>query len=104
VLAAGAGSVGSNGSGRISVNGTAAGAPLRRIWAYYGFDEVNYTTTPEGRHLLQALVRAYDEPVHIRSHFLLNADAGALGLKWGSTNVYTQDAQGNAPALSRRRR
>jgi len=80
----------------ISVEGTALGAPLRRIWAYYGFDEVNYTTTPEGRDLLQALVRAHDEPVHIRSHFLLNTNAGALGLKWGSTNVYTQDAQGNA--------
>ncbi|MEO8181455.1 MAG: beta-xylosidase [Deltaproteobacteria bacterium] len=80
---------------QITVDATAPGVPLRRVWAYYGFDEVNYTTTPEGRALLQALVGIHDEPVYIRSHFLLNTDAGPVGLKWGSTNVYTENAQGN---------
>src|SRR5438105_1514227 len=80
---------------QISVEAATLGVPLRRVWSYYGFDEVNYTTTPEGRALLQALVGIHDDPVHIRSHFLLNSDAGPVGLKWGSTNVYTEDAQGN---------
>jgi xylan 1,4-beta-xylosidase len=80
---------------QVAVDAATPGVPLRRVWAYYGFDEVNYTTTQEGRALLQALVGIHDDPVHIRSHFLLNTDAGAVGLKWGSTNVYTENAQGN---------
>ena len=32
---------------------------------------------------------------HIRTHFLLNTGDGTPGLKWGSTNVYTQDLAGN---------
>ena len=79
----------------ISVNGAAPVAPFKRIWPYYGFDEVNYTTTEQGRDLLRALVAAHDQPVHIRSHFLLNTNSGPIGLKWGSTNVYTEDAAGN---------
>jgi xylan 1,4-beta-xylosidase len=80
---------------QIAVNGAGPVAPFKHVWSYYGFDEVNYTTTPEGRDLLQALVRAHDERVYIRSHFLLNTNAGAPGLKWGSTNVYTEDTVGN---------
>ena len=33
--------------------------------------------------------------VHVRSHFLLNTGDGTPAMKWGSTNVYTEDAAGN---------
>jgi xylan 1,4-beta-xylosidase len=34
------------------------------------------------------------EPVYLRQHFLLNSGDGTASLKWGSTNVYTENAQG----------
>jgi xylan 1,4-beta-xylosidase len=79
----------------VSVDATADGAPLERIWPFYGYDEINYTTDPEGRALLAALAAANTARVHVRSHFLFNSGDGAPSLKWGSTNVYTEDAQGS---------
>jgi xylan 1,4-beta-xylosidase len=79
----------------IDVDAVAAGAPLERVWAYHGYDEANYTTLPEGAELLRTLASAHTAPVYIRNHFLLNTADGAPGLKWGSTNVYTEDAAGN---------
>jgi len=79
----------------VSVDATAPGAPLERIWPFHGYDEVNYTTTPEGAALLGTIAAAHTAPVHVRSHFLLNTGDGVPALKWGSTNVYTEDAAGN---------
>jgi xylan 1,4-beta-xylosidase len=79
----------------VSVDATAAGAPLERIWPFHGYDEINYTTTPEGEALLGAIAAAHSAPVHLRSHFLLNTGDGTPAMKWGSTNVYTEDAAGN---------
>ena len=79
----------------ISVDATAAGTPLERVWPYHGYDEVNYSTTPEGEALLKTLATAHTAPVHVRTHFLLNTGDGTPSLKWGSTNVYTEDAAGN---------
>jgi xylan 1,4-beta-xylosidase len=79
----------------VSVDATAAGTPLERVWPFHGYDEINYTTTPEGEALLGAIAAAQSAPVHVRSHFLLNTGDGTPALKWGSTNVYTEDAAGN---------
>jgi len=79
----------------VTVDATAAGTPLPRVWPFHGYDEINYTTTPEGRALLDAIVAAHRAPVHVRSHFLLNTGDGTPAMKWGSTNVYTEDADGN---------
>ena len=79
----------------VSVDATAAGTPLERVWPFYGYDEINYTTEPEGRALLAAIAAAHTAPVRVRSHFLLNTGDGAPAVKWGSTNVYTEDAAGN---------
>ncbi|HEX7597578.1 MAG TPA: hypothetical protein VF518_05145, partial [Polyangia bacterium] len=79
----------------ISVDATAPGAPIERVWSFHGYDEINYTTAPEGRALLSTLVAAHTAPVHVRSHFLLNTGDGTPAMKWGSTNVYTEDADGN---------
>jgi xylan 1,4-beta-xylosidase len=77
------------------VDATAAEAPFVPVWPYYGYDEINYTTAPEGRALLARLAAANTAPVHVRSHFLLNTGDGAPAMKWGSTNVYAEDAAGN---------
>ena len=79
----------------IDVDAEAAGTPLEPVWAFYGYDEVNYTTTPEGEKLLRTLSAAHTAPVHIRTHFLFNTRDGMPALKWGSTNIYTEDAGGN---------
>ncbi|MEZ4866889.1 MAG: hypothetical protein R3C14_36545 [Caldilineaceae bacterium] len=68
--------------------------PLRRIWRYVGYDEPNYTYTPAGRELLAKLGRMSDAPYYIRCHFLLCTGDGAPSLKWGSTNIYTENEQG----------
>jgi xylan 1,4-beta-xylosidase len=80
---------------KISVDATAPGQPIERIWPFYGYDEVNYSTTAEGKALLKSIAEAHTAPVHIRTHFLLNTGNGTPSLKWGSTNVYTEDAAGN---------
>ena len=80
---------------QVAVDATAAGAPLERVWPFHGYDEINYTTVPEGEALLGTLAAAHTAPVHVRSHFLLNTGDGTPALKWGSTNVYTTDAAGN---------
>jgi xylan 1,4-beta-xylosidase len=80
----------------IDVQATIPGPPLEPVWAYYGYDEANYTTTAEGGELIAALAAAHATPVHLRTHFLFNTGDGTPKLKWGSTNIYTEDAVGNA--------
>ena len=79
----------------VSVDATAAGTPLERVWPFHGYDEINYTTAPEGKALLGTIAAAHTAPVHVRNHFLLNTGDGTPAMKWGSTNVYTEDAAGN---------
>lgn len=70
--------------------------PLRRIWRYVGYDECNYTDTPNGRRLLLKLGSMADAPYFIRAHYILCSGDGAGRSKWGSSDVYTEDADGNA--------
>jgi xylan 1,4-beta-xylosidase len=78
----------------ISVDGTSPGLHVDPIWAFHGYDEVNYTTTAEGSALLGVLGSNYAAPAHVRNHFLFNTGDGSPRMKWGSTNVYTEDASG----------
>src|SRR5690242_1172829 len=61
----------------VAVDATAPGAPIRRVWAYHGYDEVNYSTVPEGIDLLRTLATVHTTPPYVRSHFLLNSGDGA---------------------------
>src|SRR5438067_4844826 len=64
------------------------------VWSYFGYDEANYTYTKNGRKLIRELADLSDTPPHIRTHFLLATGNGESGLKWGSTNAYTEDESG----------
>ncbi len=64
------------------------------IWNYFGYDEPNYTYTPNGKKLLGELAALSPAPVYVRVHNLLTTGDGSASLKWGSTNVYTEDATG----------
>jgi xylan 1,4-beta-xylosidase len=78
----------------VSVDATAAGTPLNRVWPFFGYDEINYTVAPEGKALLATLAAAQSAPVHVRSHFLFNSGDGTPALKWGSTGVYSEGPGG----------
>lgn len=79
----------------IEVDARAKATPLKPIWAFFGYDEANYTTTPEGTELLETLAAIHDAQVRTRTHFLFNTDEGEPSMKWGSTNIYSEDSDGN---------
>jgi xylan 1,4-beta-xylosidase len=68
---------------------------MPRAWSYFGYDEPNFTYSANGRKLLSELAALSPVPVYIRTHNLLTSGDGKGSLKWGSTNVYTEDASGN---------
>ncbi|MGA8272262.1 MAG: beta-xylosidase [Candidatus Sulfotelmatobacter sp.] len=68
---------------------------LSPIWNYFGYDEPNYTYAPNGKKLLGELAGLDAAPVYVRTHNLLTSGDGSASLKWGSTNVYSEDASGN---------
>jgi xylan 1,4-beta-xylosidase len=65
------------------------------IYSWFGYDESGYTAMPNGKALLGQLHDLSPVPVYIRAHFLLATGDGKPDLKWSSSNVYTEDAQGN---------
>jgi xylan 1,4-beta-xylosidase len=64
------------------------------LWAYFGYDEPNYTYMPDGQKLLSELAALSPVPVYVRAHNLLTTGDGTAALKWGSTNAYTEDKKG----------
>ena len=64
------------------------------IWAWFGYDEPNYTYMKDGKKLLSEIGALSPVPVFVRAHNLLTTGDGTPALKWGSTNVYTEDAHG----------
>lgn len=68
---------------------------LKHTWNYIGYDECNYTYTPEGEQLLAEFGEFEDAPYYVRAHHLFCTGNGHGVYKWGSTNVYTEDDEGN---------
>ena len=67
---------------------------MRPVWRFFGHDEPNYTYMKDGKKLLGQLAALSPEPVYIRTHNLLTSGDGTPALKWGSTGVYSEDAEG----------
>jgi xylan 1,4-beta-xylosidase len=65
------------------------------LWNFFGYDEPNYTYATNGKKLLGELAALSPVPVYVRVHNLLTTGDGSASLKWGSTNVYSEDAAGN---------
>ena len=84
-------------TGRISIKvdaGKSIGL-LQHNWKYIGYDENNYTHTPEGEELIAKFGRLGDGPYYFRTHHML-CTGNLHGIyKWGSTNAYTEDESGN---------
>jgi xylan 1,4-beta-xylosidase len=69
--------------------------PLKPFWAWFGYDEPNYTYMKDGKKLLTDIAALSPVPVYVRAHNLMNTGDGTAALKWGSTNMYTEDKDGN---------
>src|SRR5947209_11810374 len=78
----------------VRVDAAATVGPYRPIYAYFGYDEPNYTYMPNGKKLIAELAALSPVPVQIRAHHLLVTGNGTPALKWGATNAYTEDANG----------
>ena len=78
----------------VTVHADRAIAQIAPIWNLFGYDEPNYTYARNGKKLLGELSAISSAPVYVRVHNLLTTGDGTASLKWGSTNVYTEDAAG----------
>lgn len=78
----------------VHVDAAAPIGPMTPMWAWFGYDEPNYTYMKDGKKLLTELAQLSPVPVYVRAHNLLTTGDGTPALKWGSTNAYTEDADG----------
>ncbi|MBB6112916.1 xylan 1,4-beta-xylosidase [Mucilaginibacter lappiensis] len=78
----------------VKVNLLQSQAPLPPVWEFFGYDEANYTYMKDGRKLLSELAALSPVRVNIRAHNMLTSGNGIPGLKWSSTNAYTEDKNG----------
>jgi xylan 1,4-beta-xylosidase len=79
---------------KVQVDARAPGAELTPIWRFFGADEPNYATMKDGRALLAELGALRQDQVYFRAHNLLTSGDGTAAFKWGSTNAYTESADG----------
>ncbi len=79
----------------VTVNAGQTMGEQDHLWRYIGYDECNYTYLPEGVELLNKFAQLGDAPYYVRSHFTFCTGNCHGTYKFGSTNVYTEDADGN---------
>ena len=78
----------------VNVDASRTTGPLPPVWRFFGADEPNYATMKDGRKLLTELGKLRHGQVYFRAHNLLSTGDGTPAFKWGSTNIYTEDASG----------
>jgi xylan 1,4-beta-xylosidase len=79
---------------RIQVDAAKTEGPIQPFFRYFGYDEPNYTYMANGKKLVRELAGISRSPAYLRTHFMLTTGDGKPNFKWGSTNVYTEDASG----------
>ncbi len=79
----------------LSVDASHVEGVVKPIWRFFGADEPNYATMKDGRTTLATLGSLKPGAVYFRTHNLLTSGDGTPALKWGSTNIYTEDAAGH---------
>jgi xylan 1,4-beta-xylosidase len=78
----------------ISVDAGKPTGKMRPVWRYFGADEPNYVYMEHGRKLMGELGQLGPHGGYFRTHNLLTTGDGTPALKWGSTNAYTETADG----------
>lgn len=79
---------------KLTINAAQVKGPMTPIWAWFGYDEPNYTTAPNGKKLLGEIAALSPVPVYVRAHNLMTSGDGSYALKWGSTGMYSEDQDG----------
>ena len=79
---------------KINVDASKWIGKLAHTWNYIGYDECNYTHSPGGIKLIEKFGKL-EKPYYMRAHHMLCTGILHAFYKWGSTNVYIEDEQGN---------
>src|SRR6185369_8743061 len=79
---------------RITVESSQRLGPLKPVWRFFGCDEPNFAYMKGGQKLIKELGELRPGSVYFRTHNLMTSGDGTPALKWGSTNIYTEDANG----------
>lgn len=76
---------------QIEVRADKAEGTIPPVWNFFGYDEPNYTYAANGQKLLGELASLSANPAYVRVHNLFTSGDGTASLKWGSTNIYTEE-------------
>ena len=79
----------------INIDASQTKGELKPIWRFFGADEPNFAYMKDGQKLIKELGALGRGNVYFRTHNLLTTGDGTPALKWGSTNIYTEDINGN---------
>src|SRR5438445_13806139 len=79
----------------IRIDASQTKGEMRPAWRFFGADEPNFAYMKDGRKLIAELGQLRPHAVYFRTHNLLTSGDGTPALKWGSSNAYTEDAQGH---------
>ncbi|MBR3305003.1 MAG: hypothetical protein IKI74_04175 [Christensenellaceae bacterium] len=78
---------------KINVDASKWEGKLEHTWNYIGFDECNYTHSPGGIKLIDRFGKM-EKPYYVRAHHMLCSGIRHGFYKWGSTNIYIEDENG----------
>ncbi len=78
----------------LDIDAARSEGPVEPVWRFFGADEPNYATMKDGRSTLATLGELAPDKVYFRTHNLFTSGDGTPALKWGSTGIYDEDAQG----------
>lgn len=81
---------------KIQVDASKVTGVQEHLWRYIGYDECNYSYIPEGVDLLNKFAALGDAPYYFRTHFMFCTGNCHGTYKFGSTNIYWEDENGNA--------
>jgi xylan 1,4-beta-xylosidase len=76
------------------VDASQAKGDVKPIYRFFGADEPNYAYMKDGLKLLGDIGKLGTSQAYFRAHNLMTSGDGTPAFKWGSTNIYTEDAQG----------
>jgi xylan 1,4-beta-xylosidase len=76
---------------KIKVDASKFIGELKHSWRYIGYNENNYTHTPEGEELIARFGRLEDAPCYFRTHHMLCTGNLHSTYKWSSTKEYDSD-------------
>ena len=78
----------------VNVDASKTAGVLAHSWNYIGYDECNYTHSPGGIALIDKFGHL-EKPYYMRAHHMLCTGICHGFYKWGSSNVYNEDKNGD---------